>query len=1043
MAHISHGAGIPPNGHPTAEAVLSMLVDGVAYYDEDAEFVFCNSRYTELLRLDRAFLKEGVEWQAVARLRQDKNDPGSLLMPTEWNHGQGPVEYHLDIENWRRLEWRPMPEGGFLEICTDISDLKRRENLLQRHETVIQTAEKLAHLGYFVMNPETLETTFMSPGILEIAPSLEPDEGKVTYGSLIDRVHPDDKEEVATKTMDALMNGTSIMLEFRALTQTGDVQHLWLSNAEIFDIDLGHTVRVGMVQDITERVNQEAEGREHEALLRAVTDSALDCIVTMDASGVIREFNPAAVHTFGFERHQAVGQNLANILIPEDLRDAHSKGLKRYLLTGKHKVLHKRIEILAQHADGHIFPVELAIKPVDVNGETFFTAYLRDISARVAADKLMQESARNLQVAQRIAGVGSWELDACTGDCTWSNELYTIYGIEKGAVEPSLELMKSMVPADQSGEVDSLVQYNVDRIEPFEVNHTIVRKTGEVRYVSARGEPQLAQDGSLLKYVGTIQDQTDLRRSQEELQLAKEEAEAASEAKSDFLAMMSHEIRTPLNGVLGTLRVLEQSPLNSDQHSLIRLATSSGETLSLMLSDALDFAKIEAGRLELETVPFRPGLLISDIAEFWRPVVEGKGLDFCVALQPDMPEVMIGDTGRIRQILNNFLSNAAKFTDTGSIKVELGIDLDADGVDCFSLSVVDTGQGIADVDKANVFLEFQQLGHHAHERRGGTGLGLAICRKLSEMMEGSVSFQSQPGQGSLFKCVLPLKIGSSEMLPAESESVPENQKQLQTTSGKAPNVLVVEDNGTNQIVASRLLINMGCQVDCVDDGRQAIEAVARRTYDVILMDINMPVMGGLEATERLRALPKIGPKLRIIALTAYAMEEDVQSVKAVGMDGFVSKPIVGNQLHRALEAALENTSSQESASGTPHVTRPVTQPVIQREALNELLAEFAPEVQQRLVASICADVTKAASAIVEGVRQNDLVEVERRSHTLKSVSGTFGAYALQTQVEEINRQCREHKKLPSFQEAHNVLIASQEALQELEQVLRTSQGAVE
>ncbi|MBV1885618.1 MAG: response regulator, partial [Parvibaculaceae bacterium] len=525
----------------------------------------------------------------------------------------------------------------------------------------------------------------------------------------------------------------------------------------------------------------------------------------------------------------------------------------------------------------------------------------------------------------------------------------------------------------------------------------------------------------------------------EELQLAKEEAEAASEAKSDFLAMMSHEIRTPLNGVLGTLRVLEQSPLNSDQHSLIRLATSSGETLSLMLSDALDFAKIEAGRLELETVPFRPCLLISDIAEFWRPVVEGKGLDFHVTLQPDMPKVMIGDTGRIRQILNNFLSNAAKFTDIGSIKVELGIDLDTDGVDCFSLSVVDTGQGIAEADKANVFLEFQQLGRHVHERRGGTGLGLAICRKLSEMMEGSVSFQSQPGQGSLFKCVLPLKIGNSEMLPAESESVPESQKQLQTISGKAPNVLVVEDNGTNQIVASRLLINMGCQVDCVDDGRQAIEAVARRNYDVILMDINMPVMGGLEATERLRALPKIGSNLRIIALTAYAMEEDIQSVKAAGMDGFVSKPIVGNQLHRALEAALENTSPQESTPDTPDFT----QPVIQREALNELLAEFAPEVQQRLVVSICADVTKAASAIVEGVRQNDLVEVERRSHTLKSVSGTFGAYALQTQVEEINRQCREHKKLPSFQDAHNVLVASQEALQELEQVLRTSQGAVE
>lgn len=1039
MAHISQGAGIPTSGRPTVEAVLSMLVDGVAYYDEHSKFVFCNPKYSELLRLDRAFLQEGVSWQSVAWLCAKQSTLPFSSRPTEWSRARGPVEYHLDIENWRRLEWRNMPDGGFLEICTDISDLKRRENLLQRHETIIQTAEKLAHLGYFVMNPATLETTYLSPGILEIAPSLQPDKGKVTYGELIERVHPDDKEEVAAKTMDALQNGTPLMLEFRALTQEGDIQHLWLSNAEVYDIDLARTVRVGMVQDITDRINKEAEGREHEALRHAITDSALDCVVTVDAAGIVREFNPAAEATFGVTRAQAMGGVFSEMIVPDHLRQEYADGLEKYLATDKQNALHTRVEIIAQHTDGHFFPVELAITPVEVNERQFYTVYLRDISDRVAADTLLKESARNLQVAQRIAGVGSWELDSCKKTCTWSDEIYTIYGIEKGTVTPTRDLMLSMLPIDKRRQVRDLIQYHVDRDEPFEMNHTIVRKTGEIRYVSARGEPQFAQDGSLLKYVGTIQDHTDLRRSQEELQLAKEAAEAASEAKSDFLAMMSHEIRTPLNGVLGTLRVLEQSRLDEDQRSLIRLATSSGETLNLMLSDALDFAKIEAGHLELETVPFRPCLLISDIAEFWRPVIEGKGLNFLVTLEAGMPEVMIGDTGRIRQILNNFLSNAAKFTDVGSIKVELGIERAADKAKCFSLSVIDTGQGISNADKSNVFLEFQQLGHHVHERRGGTGLGLAICRKLSEMMEGSVSFQSEPGKGSLFKCVLPLQIGSSDMLPVESEIIPHSQKQLKTTSGRVPNILVVEDNATNQIVASRLMINMGCRVDCVDDGRQAIEAVARRNYDAILMDINMPVMGGLEATERLRALPNIGSKLRIIALTAYAMEEDIQSVKLAGMDGFVSKPIIGNQLYCALETALQNTAPYEETPGTAEIT----QPIIHRVTLDDLLAEFPADVQQRLVLSICSDVTKAADAIVQGVEESDLTEVERRSHTLKGVSGTFGALALQAQVGEINKQCREHQKLPSSQEAQNILVASQKALQELEYILRISQGTVE
>lgn len=1036
MADISQGAGIPSNGHPTAEAVLSTLVDGVAYYDEDAHFVFCNPRYMELLRLDPAVLKAGVEWQAVARRLQDACATQSPDMPTEPLRDQGPVEYHLDIENWRRLEWRPMPEGGFLEICTDISDLKRRENLLQRHETVIQTTEKLAHLGYFVMNPETLETTYMSPGILEIAPSLEPEEGKVSYGSLIDRVHPDDKEEVASKTMDALRNGSSIKLEFRALTQTGDIQHLWLSNAEIFDTDLARTVRVGLVQDITERVKREAEGREHEALLRAVTDTALDCVVTVEATGIVREFNPAAEATFGYSRDQAIGQNLADLIIPPHLKDAYTAGLLPYLDSGRHVALQRRVEVTAQNVQGKLFPIEVAFTPVSVNGQRFFTVYLRDISAQVSAQRSLEKSAKNLEVAQRIAAVGSWEIGRGRKRCTWSDELYTIYGMKKGTVEPSKELMLSLLPLDARQDVADRIQRHIDQGKPFEVNHAIVRHTGEMRYVCIRGEPQLARDGTITKYAGTIQDQTDLRRSQEELRVAKEEAEAASEAKSDFLAMMSHEIRTPLNGVLGTLRVLEQSSLDEDQRSLVRLATTSGETLNLILSDALDFAKIEAGRLELEATPFRPSLLISDIAEFWRPVVETKGLAFDVTVQPGLPDVVIGDTGRIRQILNNLLSNAAKFTDIGSINVTLAVEKKTGGESFLSLSVKDTGQGISDEDKSSVFLEFRQLGHHDQERRGGTGLGLAICRKLAEMMGGNVSFQSTPGEGSLFKCVVPLKTGNNEMLPVESENKAHNLKQLTTRQGGAPTILVVEDNGTNQLIASRLLMNMGCQVDCVGDGQQALEAVARREYDVILMDINMPVMGGLEATKRLRALPDIGPKFRIIALTAYAREEDVQSVKDAGMDGFTTKPIIGDQLYLALEEALQ--------SSPPHVHIPATSDpshaIIQRETLDELLAEFSLDVQQRLVQSLCVDVTKAVNGIVRAVENKDLTEVEHRSHTLRGVSSTFGAFSLQAQAEEINAQCRQSNRLPTYEEAQRVLAASEEALKELERIFAVLQG---
>ncbi|MBN4051755.1 response regulator [Parvibaculum lavamentivorans] len=865
-----------PNTKPTVEDFLSVLGQGIAHFDQDGRLTLSNDKYARLLGLANSDLVSGTEWKIIASA-YGVPETTAQTPPTQ----REPIELHLNGGKWTRVEWCSLANGGFVEVCTDISDLKHRENLIKRHEVVLSTVEKLANMGYFIMDPITLETTFLSEGLLQIAPSLEAETAGVTYGSLVDRVHPDDLERVAEKTIDAVQNGTSINIEFRAITSDGDIQNLWLSNAEIQDIDLEKNVRVGVVQDITDHV---------------------------------------------------------------------------------------------------------------------------------AAEEALKINERNFKDAQRIAGVGSWEWDAKTGNISWSDELYRIYQLDPLTVSPDASLLRAMIAPDQAEHVVSVATSALTKGIPYEIDYQIIVGSDQVKHVRACGEPKLNSDGEITKFTGTVQDFSELRKIQRELVDAKEQAEQASASKSEFLAMISHEIRTPMNGVLGTLGVLNQSVLNNEQRSLVRLAMSSGEILNLMLSDVLDFSKIEAGHLDFENVSFRPRLLMSDIAEFWRPAIEGKGLEFEIKLSESVPMIVAGDTARIRQILNNFLSNALKFTDTGHIQ----IIVDAANHDSknpgLQFSVIDTGRGISTHDHARVFRAFDQLGTPAHERSGGTGLGLAICRKLTEMMGGTVSFESQLREGSSFKCTLPLKTGNTEELLPESDFDDVTPRTLCHADGEPLRVLLAEDNTTNQIVAKHLLENMQCRVDTVDDGLQAIDAASRRAYDIVLMDINMPVMDGYEATTKLRQ--RFGETLPIIALTAYAMEQDLAKINAVGMNGFVAKPIVASQLFHAIKNALDHIHLHDLSGNAGSATS--TEELIDQEILNSLLSEFEKTARVRLCKSFVADLSAATSILNQfATGDPDIIEIERQSHVLKSVSGTFGAIRLQRRATEFNNYCRASSKPPN------------------------------
>ena len=410
-----------------------------------------------------------------------------------------------------------------------------------------------------------------------------------------------------------------------------------------------------------------------------------------------------------------------------------------------------------------------------------------------------------------------------------------------------------------------------------------------------------------------------LRRTLAELVDARDAAEAANLAKSQFLANMSHEIRTPLNGVLAMAQVLDRSDLQSGQRDQVEVIRQSGETLLALLNDILDVSKIEAGKLELEVAEFDVAALVDGAAAGFHAVAARKTLHLVVEVSPEAGGVWRGDAARLRQIINNFLSNALKFTEAGSVRLEL------DAVESgLRLVVRDTGMGIPADKLSLLFQKFTQLDASTTRRFGGTGLGLAICRELAELMGGSVSVESEIGQGSSFMALLPLeRVAAAEAAvcadPVTFAPVVEAPDSAAVEAEPAPEalrVLAAEDNPTNQLVLATIMQVFGVDLTLAADGVEAVDAWRVGEFDVVLMDIQMPRLDGVAATRRIRAEEAATGRRRtpILALSANALTHQVESYLAAGMDGHIAKPIELEKLQAALDAALAGSDQDQVAA---------------------------------------------------------------------------------------------------------------------------------
>ncbi len=547
----------------------------------------------------------------------------------------------------------------------------------------------------------------------------------------------------------------------------------------------------------------------------------------------------------------------------------------------------------------------------DANGEVGgLVSMSHDVSDVIHALELAERSTKRLELALDIAEVLVYEVNFRTRTLRVDGAADTFFGGAVAYEDLARDMWITVHPDDRPVARAAWDRHLTDGT-PFRTEYRLNPPDGSEVWAFSAAELLYGEDGRVDGVLGVLKNITARKQAEVAITRARDAAEAANRAKSEFLANMSHEIRTPLNGVMGVASALANTQLTEAQAEMVGLIETSGQTLEAILADVLDLARVEAGRLELKAEPFDLGDSLRSAAALFRPAVEAKALDFDIDIAPDAERAFVGDAVRIRQILCNLLSNAVKFTAAGRVGLRASACDEGLGRTRLTLTVSDTGIGFLPEVKARLFERFQQADGSITRRYGGTGLGLAISRALAEAMGGDLAADSTPGEGAAFTLTLVLQRAApsqaAEAVPAPAPS----------QGDREPRVLLAEDHPINRKVVELLLGQVGVDLVSVENGAEAVEAAATAAFDLILMDMQMPVMDGLTAIRAIRQDERArrAPPTPIWALSANALPEHVAASMAAGADGHLTKPLSGAALLQVLVTACEQVEARERAAG--------------------------------------------------------------------------------------------------------------------------------
>ncbi|MEI6034286.1 MAG: PAS domain S-box protein [Verrucomicrobiae bacterium] len=803
------------------------------------------------------------------------------------------------------------------QMQNTITEQKQAEVMREREERQ-RLAIVSANMGIYDINIQTGTRVASSEyaGMLGYGP----DEYCETNAEWLECLHPDDRGAVSQAYTEYVAgHGDEFRAEFRQRDKSGGWKWI-LSVGKIVSTSAdGRPLRMlGTNMDIT--ASKIAEERLQK-LSRAVEQNPASIVIT-NLAGEIEYVNPKFCAVTGYTAEEAKGQNPRVLKSGEQPLETYQE-LWATILSGKdwHGELHNKTK------GGELYWESASISPIrNSSGQvTHFVAVKEDITERKRVkDELSESELRFAQLAEQ-SRTFIWEVDA-DGLYTYvSHVVESVLGYLPHELIGRMHFYDLHPENGRQAFQDAALKIFAGRAEFKNLENPSLAKDGRTIWLSTNGIPLLNADGSLRGYRGSDRDITVKKLAEEEIlrinhQLAEatKTAESATAAKSEFLATMSHEIRTPMNGVIGMTNLLLDTGLDAEQRHYAEVVRSSGESLLCLINDILDFSKIQAGMLQIEVLDFDLSSLLGDLSALLAVTAREKGLGLTCAADPAAPVRLRGDSGRLRQVLINLAGNAIKFTLAGevAVRVELVEKTESDAL--LRFSVRDTGIGIPADKQARIFEKFVQADSSTARTFGGSGLGLAISKQLVELMGGELGVMSDVGKGSEFWFTVRLAMQSVQALADGADLLAPAGATTQMFAGRNARVLLAEDNVINQDVALGMLEKLGLSADLVEDGQNIVNAVKSTPYDLVLMDMNLPGMSGLEATREIRKWeignrkseigtgdsPSSTPRIPIIAMTANAMAEARTLCLEAGMDDYLSKPVSLRSLAEILQKWL-------------------------------------------------------------------------------------------------------------------------------------------
>jgi|HubBroStandDraft_1064217.scaffolds.fasta_scaffold00142_2 two-component system sensor histidine kinase/response regulator len=704
-------------------------------------------------------------------------------------------------------------------------------------------------------------------------------------------VHPEDHDRLAAAMarVRAAPEATG-GLNFRL--RRGDRQ--WIS------MQLTHVGRASAGLTLALRIDDLAESRRAEAQLSKIVEGAGHGITLISASGMLQYCNRGFLKMLGFESIEslaAAGFQPGVYIHPDDQAMVEARRLERH--AGNNPPA--QYEFRMCRPDGKVIWVECMASFIVWNGEPVSLAWLTDITARKQAEQARNRSEKLFmmvfQSSPDLMTLSTLE----DGRYVDVNEAFLrAFGLKREDVIGRTRRAVGVWSEDDRRAVFDDAPASLDQGRMI----SLARSGGEPRDIEIKVQSIRFEDQNLVLAIG--RDVTERRRQEEAMRRSKEAAELANRVKTEFLANMSHEIRTPMNGIIGMTAMLLRTPLDREQRDYAQAVQDSGDALLAVINDILDVSKLEAGKVELEEIDFDAGELIDSAAGLLAPRAESKNIVIRTILDAGSRGSFRGDPTRLRQVLLNLIANAVKFTERGQVTVTASTLGPAESPH-LRIEVADTGIGMSEETCAQLFQKFTQADSSVTRRFGGSGLGLAISRQLIDLMDGRIGVSSRPGTGSTFWFEVPLAPPGRDV---SSAAIPD----AAIRPARPLQVLLAEDNVINQKLVRAILVSAGHRVDIATNGAAAVEAVRNGGYDVVLMDVHMPVLDGAQATAQIRALPTPQSRTTVIALTAHAMVGAKEVYLAAGMDDYLTKPINPTSLLSRLADLASRPADQGAAA---------------------------------------------------------------------------------------------------------------------------------